>query len=92
MNQRRAMSLVTGLYEKRIQSWFEKRRAKLRHVTPRQRFPTEMVDYLSVIFKKNRNPNLEERNQISVIINLTDKQIQMWFFNKRLKFPLQSEN
>ena len=86
--QRRIMSMVTGLKEKQIQSWFEKRRVRLRHVKPKQRFSQDTVDYLNEIFKTNRNPNLDERNRISEVTHLTEKQIQMWFFNRRLKSPL----
>jgi hypothetical protein len=46
---------------------------------------------LNKVFKINRNPNLSERTKLAPYVNLSEKQIQMWFFNKRLKTPINSE-
>ena len=58
---------------------------------PKQRFSDEVVDFLNKVFKINRNPNLGERTKLAPYVSLSEKQIQMWFFNKRLKTPLNSE-
>ncbi|KAI9279661.1 homeobox domain-containing protein [Sporodiniella umbellata] len=51
----------------------------------RKRISTEQLDFLTELFKKTTSPNHALREKLTNQLNMTNREIQVWFQNRRAK-------
>jgi len=77
------ISLDTHLTAKKVKTWFDSTRFKLKHSKKTFHMNKNHIDFLMKKLAANNNPSSREIETMAMQINLTETQIYHWFYQKR---------
>ena len=77
------ISLDTHLTAKKVKTWFDSTRFKLKHSKRTFHMNKIQIDFLTNKLAINNNPSSRDIEVMACQINLTETQIYHWFYQKR---------
>jgi hypothetical protein len=78
------MCMEINISNEQCFNWFRTRRQRLKD-TRSNKYSTEVVNYMIQKFNNEIYPNTEQIQQIAIDTNLTTKQVNQWFSDRRFK-------
>ena len=83
------LSIETQLEIRKIQVWFQNKRSKEKNIKKKiikkKKYTKAEKEYLEIKFRENSYPNKEEIKEMMRDIEATQKQLLVWYQNRRTK-------